>query len=155
LNAGDVVLVDTGTTWNGYWSDISRTVFFGEPSERYKKIWRIVLQANRNAFEAVIPGVSCQRIDRIARRLIYEAGFGEYFIHRVGHGIGLQGHEHPYLVEGNALELRPGMTFTIEPGIYIFGEMGVRIEDTVVCTEEGGESLTDEVEYENSLRVTG
>ncbi|MFQ6074992.1 MAG: M24 family metallopeptidase [Candidatus Bathyarchaeia archaeon] len=143
LKRGDGVLVDTGTTWNGYWSDITRTLFFGEPSERHRRIWSTVLEANRAAFAAAAPGVRCEDVDRAARRVINEAGFGEYFIHRLGHGIGLQGHEHPYMVEGNGLELRPRVTFTIEPGIYIVGDVGIRIEDTAVCTELGCESLTE------------
>lgn len=142
LKRGDCVLVDTGTTWEGYWSDITRTVFFGEPSARHRRIWLTVLEANRAAFAAAAPGARCEEVDRSAREVINRAGFGEYFIHRLGHGVGLEGHEHPYMVEGNGLELRPRMAFTIEPGIYIAGDVGVRIEDTAVCTESGCESLT-------------
>lgn len=142
LRKGDVVLVDTGANVEGYSSDITRTVVFGEPTERQRLIWETVLRANRAAFEVIKPGTTCEEADGVARRVISEAGFGEYFIHRLGHGIGLQGHEHPYLVGGNKLRLKPGMTFTIEPGIYIVGEIGVRIEDTALCTPEGCESLT-------------
>ncbi len=142
LMKGDIILVDTGTTWNGYWSDITRTIIFGKPTEQQKRIWNTVLKANKAAFAAVAPNVKCEDVDKTARDIIDVDGFGDYFIHRVGHGIGLQGHEHPYIVKGNQQLLKPYMTFTIEPGIYITGLMGVRIEDTVVCTKSGCESLT-------------
>ena len=90
-------------------------------------------EANKTGRAAVAPGVLCEDVDRATRRVIEEAGYGEYFIHRTGHGIGLEGHEHPYIVEGNDLPLEPGMTFSVEPGIYIPGEFGVRIEDIVAC----------------------
>jgi Xaa-Pro aminopeptidase len=118
------------------------TVFYGEPTDRQREIYQVVHDANRAAYEAVRPGVTCESLDEIARNVIEDAGFGEYFIHRLGHGIGLQGHERPYIVRNNGLELEPGMTFTIEPGIYVVGEIGVRVEDTVVCTTAGCESLT-------------
>ena len=102
-----------------------------------------VLRANEAAFAAVRPGVACQEIDRAARKVITDAGYGEYFIHRVGHGLGLDVHEEPYMVEGNTLPLRVGMVFSDEPGIYMPGKFGVRIEDSVVCTETGGEKLND------------
>ena len=142
LKRSDMVLLDIGASFEGYFSDITRTVVFGEPTERQRHIWKTVLMANRAAFEAIRPGTTCEEADKVARRVVSEAGFGENFIHRLGHGIGLQGHEHPYLVEGNKMQLRPGMTFTIEPGIYIVGELGVRIEDTALCTPEGCEPLT-------------
>ena len=143
LKRGDVVLVDTGCTFNGYYSDITRTVVFGKPSERQKRIWNLVLKANRTAFSSIKPGTTCEDADKYARDVISSGDFGRYFIHRLGHGIGLQGHEHPYLVKGNKLPLKSSMTFTIEPGIYIVGELGIRIEDTVVCTEDGCETLTN------------
>jgi Xaa-Pro dipeptidase len=142
LQPGMGVLVDMGAKIHGYNSDLTRTVFYGEPTKRQKKVYNTVLKANRKAFEAVKPGVTCEDLDKVARKVIDSAGFGDYFIHRLGHGIGLQVHEHPYIVRNNKLEMEPGMTFTIEPGIYIVGEVGVRIEDTVVCTQEGCESLT-------------
>jgi len=143
LRRGDAVLVDAGAIVDGYYSDITRTVIFGEPSGRQRRIWETVLKANRAAFNYVRPGVTCESVDGVARRIIEEAGFGEYFIHRLGHGIGLEVHEHPYIVKGNKLNLKAGMTFTIEPGIYIVGEIGVRIEDTVLCTRDGCVSLTE------------
>ncbi len=142
LKSGDGVLVDMGTKIHGYSSDLTRTVFYGESTERQREIYDVVYEANRVACEAVKPGVACGSLDAAARRVIEDAGFGGYFIHRLGHGIGLQVHEHPYIVRNNGLELEPGMTFTIEPGIYIVGEIGVRVEDTVVCTPEGFERLT-------------
>ena len=143
LMKGDIILVDTGTTWNGYWSDITRTILFGKPTEQQKRIWNTVLKANKAAFASAAPNVKCEDVDKAARDIIDVAGFGNYFIHRVGHGIGLQGHEHPYMVKGNQQLLKPYMTFTIEPGIYITGLMGVRIEDTVVCTKSGCKFLTN------------
>lgn len=142
LEPGQGILVDMGTKIHGYSSDLTRTVFYGEPTERQRKIYEIVKDANQAAYEAVRPGVTCDALDTVARKVISDAGYGEYFIHRLGHGIGLNGHEPPYVVRNNTLELVPGMTFTIEPGIYIVGEIGVRVEDTVVCTPEGCERLT-------------
>jgi Xaa-Pro dipeptidase len=131
-----------GTKIHGYSSDLTRTVFYNETTARNAEIYDLVHEANRVAYEAVRPGVSCGELDFVARKVIEDGGYGEYFIHRLGHGVGLQGHEHPYIVRGNELELETGMTFTIEPGIYIVGEVGVRIEDTVVCTIGGCERLT-------------
>jgi len=142
LKPGEGILVDMGCTVHGYWSDLTRTVFYGEPTHRQKEIYSIVLGANRAAFEAIRPGATCESVDLAARKVIEEAGFGEYFIHRLGHGIGMEIHEHPYIVRNNRQKLEPGMVFSNEPGIYIVGEIGVRIEDTVVCTSEGAESLT-------------
>ncbi|MEM0085265.1 MAG: Xaa-Pro peptidase family protein [Candidatus Methanomethylicia archaeon] len=142
LKKGDIVLADVGCSVNGYFSDITRTVVYGVPSEKQHRIWDLVYRANRNAIENIKPGITCEKVDLYARSLIDSEGFGKYFIHRLGHGIGLQVHEHPYIVKGNKLELKPGMVFTVEPGIYLKGEFGVRIEDTVVCTEVGCESLT-------------
>jgi len=142
LRPGDSVLVDTGTTVHGYWSDITRTVFYGEPTSRQRELYGVVYEANRAAFEAVRPGATCESVDAAGRRVVASAGLGGYFIHRLGHGVGLQVHERPYIVKGNRLELEPGMTFTIEPGVYIVGEIGIRVEDTVVCTDGGCERLT-------------
>jgi Xaa-Pro aminopeptidase len=113
----------------------------GEPSDEVKEVHGIVRHAQQAAFEAVRPGVPAEVIDRVARRIIDEAGYGQAFIHRTGHGIGLEEHEDPYLVEGNTEPLQPGMCFSIEPGIYLEGRFGVRIEDIVVVTEGGAERL--------------
>ncbi|MBQ03239.1 peptidase [Candidatus Bathyarchaeota archaeon] len=142
LEPGDCVLVDLGTNVHGYSSDLTRTVFYGKPSTREAELYALVNEANQIAYKAVRPGVSCGELDSIARKVIDNGGCGEYFIHRLGHGIGLQVHERPYIVQGNELELEAGMTFTIEPGIYIVGEIGIRVEDTVVCTAGGCERLT-------------
>jgi Xaa-Pro dipeptidase len=145
LKRGDVVLLDGGCRVHGYASDITRTAVFGAPpTERQRKIWDTVRRAQEAAFQAVRPGVECQAVDAAARRVITEAGFGrdyELFTHRVGHGIGMDGHEWTYLVRGNTTRLQPGMCFSDEPGIYIPGEMGIRHEDTVVVTESGCENL--------------
>jgi Xaa-Pro aminopeptidase len=141
IEAGDAVVFDWGGELNGYLSDMTRTVVIGEPSDEYRKVYDIVLRANQAAFEAVRPGVPCEDIDRAARDVIADAGYGQYFIHRVGHGLGLDVHEDPYMVSGNTLPLAPGMVFSDEPGIYIDGKFGIRIEDTVVCTASGAERI--------------
>jgi Xaa-Pro dipeptidase len=145
LRPGDVVLIDGGGRLHGYASDITRTAVFGAPpTGRQRRIWDLVRKAQAAAFEAVRPGVECQTVDAAARKVIVEGGFGpgyRHFTHRLGHGIGLDGHEWPYMVRGNTRTLRVGMTFTNEPGIYIPGELGVRHEDTLAVTEEGGENL--------------
>ncbi|HYI24130.1 MAG TPA: Xaa-Pro peptidase family protein [Thermomicrobiales bacterium] len=137
IQEGDSVIFDWGGTLDGYNSDVTRTVHVGTPGEEYRRVYQVVLEANQATFEAVRPGVPLQELDRVARKVITDAGFGEAFLHRVGHGLGLEVHEEPYLVEGNDLPLAPGMTFSDEPGIYLKGNLGVRIEDTVVCTEDG------------------
>jgi Xaa-Pro aminopeptidase len=138
---GDLVVCDFGGRRAGYFSDSTRTFVVGEASRRQIEVHDTVLAANRAAREAVAPGVACQDVDRAARTVISDAGFGDEFVHRTGHGIGLEVHEHPYIVEGNGLLLQPGMAFSIEPGIYIEGELGVRIEDIVVCGSEGVDEL--------------
>lgn len=145
LRKGDVVLIDGGGRLHGYASDITRTAVFGAaPSERQRRIWDLVRKAQEAAFAVARPGVECQAIDAAARRVIEDGGFGPgyaYLTHRLGHGIGLDGHEWPYMVRGNTTKLVAGMTFTDEPGIYIPGELGIRHEDTVVVTESGCENL--------------
>jgi Xaa-Pro aminopeptidase len=116
------------------------------------RAYQAVLAANQAAFEAVCPGVPCQEIDRAARSVLTEAGYGDAFIHRTGHGLGLSLHEEPYLVEGNTLPLAEGMVFSDEPGVYFPGQFGIRIEDTVVCTADGGRRLN---EATRELRVMG
>ena len=144
LTDGDVVLVDGGCGVEGYRSDVTRTVVFGRPTDRQRRVWDVVRKAQRAALEAARPGATCESVDRAARQVVEEAGFGPgytYFAHRLGHGIGMEGHEYPYLVKGNTLRIEPGMTFSNEPGIYIYGEFGVRTEDCMVVTETGARHL--------------
>jgi Xaa-Pro aminopeptidase len=141
IEEGDMVVLDFGGIVDGYSSDTTRTVHVGEPSDEERTVHEIVQRAQQAGFEAVRPGVACQEIDRASRRVISDAGYGERFIHRTGHGIGLTAHEPPYLVEGEVLPLEPGMCFSIEPGIYLPDEFGVRIEDIVAVTEDGGRRL--------------
>jgi Xaa-Pro dipeptidase len=143
LQAGDLLVIDWGATYGGYISDITRTFAIGPVDEEYRRIAELVLQANQAGFAAVRPGQPCQAIDQAARQVIEKGGYGEYFTHRTGHGLGMEGHEPPYMRAGNLTLLEVGMTFTIEPGIYLPGRNGVRIEDDVVVTEHGAESLTD------------
>ena len=149
LKAGDVVLVDGGCRVHGYSSDITRTAVFGAPpTDRQRRVWDLVRKAQAAAFDAARPGVECQAIDAAARKVIEDGGFGPgyaFLTHRLGHGIGLDGHEWPYMVRGNRTRLLAGMTFTDEPGIYIPGELGIRHEDTVAVTENGCENLVPEV----------
>jgi Xaa-Pro dipeptidase len=142
LAEGDLVIVDWGTTYEGYRSDITRTFVLGTPTPDMERIHDAVLAANQAGRLAARPGKPAQEVDRVARRAITLAGFGEHFIHRTGHGLGLETHEPPYIVEGNLELLQEGMTFTVEPGIYLPGLGGVRIEDDVVLTEAGSETLT-------------
>ncbi len=128
----------------GYWGDLTRSTWVGgDPPERYRTVWRTVLEAQLAGIEAARPGVPCSEVDAAARAVIERAGFGEYFTHRLGHGLGLDVHEPPYLVEGNNLELEPGMVVTIEPGIYLPGEFGVRLEEDIVITDSGAELLSE------------
>ena len=141
LAPGDAVVLDFGGRVGGYCSDITRTFFVGEPPRRFREVFAVVLAAQEAAVAAVAPGVPAQEVDAAARRVIAEAGFGPRFVHRTGHGIGLEEHEHPYLVEGNAEPLEVGMAFSIEPGVYLPGEFGVRIEDIVVVAGAGVDRL--------------
>ena len=144
LTAGDAVLVDGGCGIEGYRSDVTRTVVFGKPSDKQRRVWDIVRKAQKASLKAARPGATCESVDRAARKVVEDGGFGpgyKYFGHRLGHGIGMEGHEYPYLVRGNTLKLEPGMTFSNEPGIYIYGEFGVRIEDCMVVTETGARHL--------------
>lgn len=143
IGDGDMVVLDFGGLRDGYCSDTTRTVCVGEPGEQEREVHEVVRHAQQAAVEAVRPGVACQDIDRAARRVIEEAGYGEHFIHRVGHGIGTTVHEPPYMIEGETLPLEPGMCFSVEPGIYLPGRFGVRIEDIVVVTEAGARRLND------------
>jgi Xaa-Pro aminopeptidase len=143
IEEGDMVVLDFGGLQDGYGSDTTRTVHVGEPTEEERAVFEIVRRAQQAAFEAVRPGIACQEIDRVARKVITDAGYGEYFIHRTGHGIGLTTHEPPYMVEGETRPLEPGMCFSIEPGIYLPGRFGVRIEDIVTVTEDAGRRLNN------------
>jgi Xaa-Pro dipeptidase len=142
LAEGDLVVIDWGTTYAGYRSDITRTFVLGTPMPEMVQIHDAVLAANQAGRLSARAGAPAHDVDRAARRAITLAGYGEFFIHRTGHGLGLETHEPPYLVEGNLDILQPGMTFTVEPGIYVPGLGGVRIEDDVVVTESGRETLT-------------
>jgi len=143
LERETVVLIDCGCRVGGYESDITRTVWFGDsPTEEFRKVFNVVHDAQSAAIELGRPGTPCQDMDRAARRVITAAGYGAFFTHRLGHGLGMDGHEPPYLVEGNALRLEPAMVFTDEPGIYQLGKFGVRIEDDCVMTEKGVEVLS-------------
>ncbi len=133
--------MDFGGEVGGYFSDTTRTVVVGEPPDEFPEVYRLVQEAQDAAVQAVRPGVAAQDVDRAARRIIDGGGFGERFFHRTGHGIGLEVHEPPYIIEGNRTVLTPGMTFSIEPGIYLEGKFGVRIEDIVAVTADGVERL--------------
>ncbi|MGH2608304.1 MAG: M24 family metallopeptidase [Tepidiformaceae bacterium] len=141
IEPGDMVVLDFGGLCQGYGSDMTRMVSVGDPSEEHRRVYEIVKEANEAAFQAVRPGATCQDIDRAARKVITDAGYGEQFLHRTGHGIGLTTHEPPYMVEGEEQPLQPGMCFSIEPGVYLAGKFGVRIEDIVTVTETGGRRL--------------
>jgi Xaa-Pro aminopeptidase len=138
IEDGDMVVLDFGGLKDGYGSDTTRTVHVGEATDEEREVYETVRRAQQTAFEAVRPGVACEEIDQAARGVIEEAGYGEYFIHRTGHGIGLTTHEPPYMVAGETRLLEPGMCFSIEPGIYLPGRFGVRIEDIVSVTSDGG-----------------
>ncbi|MFI6373588.1 aminopeptidase P family protein [Streptomyces sp. NPDC050546] len=141
IERGDMVVLDFGGLRDGYGSDTSRTVHVGEPSDEERRVHDIVRAAQEAGFRAVQPGATCQDVDRAARAVIADAGYGEYFIHRTGHGIGVTTHEPPYMIEGELQPLVPGMCFSVEPGIYLPGRFGVRIEDIVTVTEDGGRRL--------------
>ncbi|WP_262314971.1 M24 family metallopeptidase [Lacticaseibacillus parakribbianus] len=143
VQPGELVLFDLGTNNHGYMSDATRTVAFGGPvSAKAREIHKVCLEAQLTAQAAVRPGLTAAALDKIARDVIEKAGYGEYFNHRLGHGIGMSTHEFPSIMEGNDMELQPGMCFSIEPGIYIPGVAGVRIEDCVHVTATGCEPFT-------------
>ncbi|GAB2330166.1 aminopeptidase P family protein [Streptomyces variabilis] len=143
IGRGDMVVLDFGGLKDGYGSDTSRTVHVGEPTEEERRVHDLVREAQEAGFRAVRPGAACQDVDRAARAVIADAGYGEYFVHRTGHGIGVTTHEPPYMIEGEERPLVPGMCFSVEPGVYLPGRFGVRIEDIVTVTEDGGRRLND------------
>ena len=143
IEDGDVVVVDIGGTMpSGYCSDCTRTYVVGHAPDDFMKYYEVLYDAQEAATISVRPGVTAESVDRAARAVIADAGYGEWFIHRTGHGIGLESHEDPYIVEGNTIPLEPGMAFSIEPGIYP-GPHGARIEDIVVCTEDGYQRMNN------------
>ncbi len=141
IEAGEAVVCDFGGTRDGYCSDITRTVFTGPPPVEFTDLYRVLQEAQALAVEAAVVGTPCQDVDRVARRHIFTAGYGPYLVHRTGHGIGREEHEDPYLVAGNGETLAPGHAFSVEPGIYVPGRFGARIEDIVVATAEGPDAL--------------
>jgi Xaa-Pro aminopeptidase len=152
LQVGDAVIIDIGALFNGYQSDITRMVFLGEPPADFVEVYEAVLAANRQGRAAVKPGVMAGEIDRVTRNKLAEAGYGDYFIHRTGHGLGLEVHEPPYIMAGNEEVLAEGMVFSVEPGAYLPGQFGVRIEDIVAVTETGARTLTG---FDHQLVVKG
>ncbi|WP_226646404.1 M24 family metallopeptidase [Mesobacillus subterraneus] len=142
IKKGDLVLFDLGVVMDGYCSDITRTVAYGEINNKQEEIYNTVLKAQLKALDTARAGVSCSEVDLAARKVIEEAGYGDYFPHRLGHGLGVSVHEYPSLTSTNPLVMEKGMVFTAEPGIYVPGVAGVRIEDDVVITEDGIEILT-------------
>ncbi len=152
LREGDLLLFDFGISYDHYTSDITRTFALGEPDPRLREAYAAVYAANAAGRRAAGPGVPCQEVDRAARAEIEKAGLGAYFTHRTGHGLGMEVHEGPYIREGNTQLLEPGHVFTVEPGVYLPGVGGVRIEDNVLITPDGAESLTT---FPRELQVIG
>lgn len=152
IQAGDLFLFDWGAAYNGYISDLTRTFAVGEIDTKFEKIHKVVQEANAAGRAAGKPGAPCSAVDKATRDVIEKAGYGVYFRHRTGHGIGMEGHEEPYMRGDNPLLLEPGMAYTVEPGIYFLGEGGVRIEDNLVVTETGVESLSN---MPREIRVVG
>ena len=141
IAANEVVLCDFGGTMDGYCSDITRCVYTGEPPAEFAELYDVLMASNAAGVAAGTIGTPCQDVDRASRRVIDDAGYGEYFIHRTGHGIGMEEHEDPYMVEGNVLPLAAGHAYSVEPGIYVPGKWGARLEDIVIATADGPQSL--------------
>lgn len=141
LKTGDSVILDVGLTWQSYCSDMTRTVFMGQPGDEQKRVYDLVCAANAAGRAAVRPGIPLKDVDRAARKVIEDGGYGPHFIHRTGHGIGLEVHEFPDVSATSEVIAKPGMIFSVEPGIYLPGKFGVRVEDLVVVTENGCETL--------------
>ncbi len=142
IQHGDALIVDFGATYKGYCADITRTVFVGEVTEEQREFYTVVQRASEVGRQASRPGVTCESVDIATRQVFIDAGYEHLIRHRTGHGLGMEAHEAPYIVIGNEQVLAPGMVFTIEPGIYRMGEIGVRIEDNMLITQDGAESLT-------------
>lgn len=142
IQQGDPLIIDFGATYKGYCADITRTVFVGEVIEEQREFYAVVQRANEAGRLAAGPGVTCESVDMAARQVFIDAGYEGLIRHRTGHGLGMEAHEAPYIVLGNKRVLEPGMVFTVEPGIYRMGEIGVRIEDNMLITQDGAESLT-------------
>jgi len=137
IRAGEIVLCDFGGTMDGYCSDITRCVYTGEPAADVAEAYAVLHAAQAAGVQAGTVGTPCQEVDRVTRAIIADAGFGEFFVHRTGHGIGMEEHEDPYMVEGNDLPLEAGHAFSVEPGIYVAGKWGMRLEDIVVAADAG------------------
>ncbi|HVU10595.1 MAG TPA: Xaa-Pro peptidase family protein [Phototrophicaceae bacterium] len=152
LQAGDPILIDFGAIYQGYCADITRTVFWGEPSPAFRHFYEVVREANAAGRAAAKPGVTAGAVDQAAQAVLIEAGYQAFIRHRTGHGLGLEAHEHPYIVDGNEQVLEPGMVITIEPGLYEMGVLGVRIEDDLLITADGAECLTS---FPRDLQVMG
>lgn len=152
LQAGDLLVVDWGAAYEGYISDLTRTFAVGEVDAECQKIHKLVQEANAAGRAVAKPGIPCADVDKATRDVIEKGGYGKYFNHRTGHGIGMEGHEAPYMRGDNMQILEPGMAFTVEPGIYLTNRNGVRIEDNMVITENGAESLSD---MPREIRVVG
>jgi Xaa-Pro dipeptidase len=152
LQVGDLLVVDWGAAYEGYISDLTRTFAVGDVAEEYQKIHKIVQEANVAGRDAGKPGLPCAEVDKAARKVIEDAGYGNYFTHRTGHGIGMEGHEDPYMRGDNMQLLEPGMAYTVEPGIYLPDRNGVRIEDNMIVTATGTESLSD---MPREIRIVG
>jgi Xaa-Pro aminopeptidase len=138
---GDVVLCDFGGTMRGYCSDITRMFVVGEPTPEVRDVYAVLVDAQEQSVQAATVGTSCAAVDAAARRVISAAGYGDFFVHRTGHGIGVEAHEDPYVVAGNETALEPGHAFSVEPGIYLPGRFGLRLEDIVVATAAGPDRL--------------
>ena len=143
LSEGDAVVIDVGAILDGYHSDITRMAFLGEPSDRYRKVHGVVEAAVGAAMAATRAGATCGAVDAAARGVISDAGYGQFFVHRTGHGLGLSGHEGPYVMDGSSVVLRAGMVHSIEPGIYLPGEFGIRLEEIVQVTDVGCERFSE------------
>jgi Xaa-Pro aminopeptidase len=150
LQKGEGIIIDIGASLNGYKSDITRMVFLGDPDREFFDAYELVCAANTRGRETVRPGVTAEEVDRAARAVIEEKGMGENFIHRTGHGLGLDVHEEPWIQAGNTIPLEAGMVFSVEPGVYVPGKLGIRVEDIVTVTVDGVQTLTG---FDHSLVV--